>query len=176
MAGIDGVSTKFARSVIFVTCAAMVTLSTATFAADSHSYIYAYSGGNYTSFAYGKHAGMCLTTAMHVSANLSFSAALPPNYTGYIIPTSWMVSDGAHTWHAKANNGLVYANFYISTDNNGAISAWSFSGIDGKVVRGTISPKYEVWSDSSTGIDNASDFVCPGVEFAQGSAGTWVEH
>ena len=148
--------------------------------------VYDYTGNDFTA-VFGSPG---VSTSNFVSAALIFSSPLPANFSGdpgglpannltpkdQILPSSWWISDGVHTYSSAA--GSILNDLVLGTDSNGSINSWHVIGCDpsgcnnGDLITASNDPAqpgyvWDLYGFQYTGTSGAQASV-------QGNPGTWT--
>ena len=90
------------------------------------------------------------TTSMHVTASVTLASQLEPNFSGYVTPLAFSLSDGRQTiTDAIANPTLSV--FGFSTDDKGVIYEWIAAAgyTDGGLLRQIVTSVIAIGYDSA---------------------------
>jgi hypothetical protein len=166
-----------------------VVLHLGVLAGSAQTYIYTYTGNDFTSVfnaaGEGFYGGGPYTTSDKITGSISFSAPLGDNYEG--IPSATMLSynftDDVGPQNAAGSTlggGLGFPYVMASTfgtDSSGNIVSWNFA-VTGFSPSGTLTKGIQTENDSSNVVDSGN-FVQEGVLEGEGSVsaapGVWVE-
>jgi hypothetical protein len=165
-----------------------VVLQLGILAGSAQTYIYTYTGNDFTSVfnaaGEGFYGGVPYTTSSHITGYISFSAPLGDNYSGNPSATllSYNFTDGVGPQSAAGSmaGGLGFPYVMDSTfgtDSSGAIVSWNFA-VTGFSPSGTLTKGIQTENDSG-GVMDSGNFVQEGVIEGEGSVssdpGMWVE-
>ncbi len=166
-----------------------VVLHLGVLAGSAQTYIYTYTGNDFTSVfnAAGElgYGGVPYTTSSHISGYISFSAPLGDNYAGN--PSATMLSYNFTDWVGpqsaagslmEGRLGFPYVmDSTFGTDSSGNIVSWNFA-VTGFSPSGTLTKGIQTENDSGNVVDSGN-FDQEGVIEGEGSVtsdpGTWVE-
>jgi hypothetical protein len=168
--------------------AGAVVLQLGLLAGSAQTYIYTYTGNDFTSVfnaaGEGFYGGVPYTTSSHITGYISFSAPLGDNYSGNPSATllSYNFTDevGPQNAAGDTSGGLGFPYVMDSTfgtDSSGDIVSWNFA-VTGFSPSGTLTKGIQTENDSDNVVDSGN-FVQEGVIEGEGSVssdpGTWVE-